>query len=332
MKSARCLNSGDDLLVEAQNQLDSLADGLADAFSKYDVEGTSATSGLQAGFDVDLAALQSGNEVTLSYEDVGTGETHVVTFVRVDSATSLPLGDDVTARNDDSVYGIDFSGGMGSVATQIQAALGGAFTVSNPSGSTIQILDDGAANTVNVLALDASVTATGLQDLAGALPFFVDGGQGPGLYTGSVDGQRQQTGFAGRIAVNPDLINDQTLLVKYGSGIGDADQTRPEALYKALTDQDLTFGYQTGGSPVTMTVDEYARQFISYQAEQASAAKTRHEGQEIVMNNVQQRFEDGAKVDVDTELANLLELQTAYSANARVMTAVKEMMDALLRI
>ncbi|WP_319532147.1 flagellar hook-associated protein FlgK [uncultured Cohaesibacter sp.] len=331
-KIGALLELRDDLLVEAQNQLDNLADGLADAFSKYDVEGTAATSGLQAGFDVDLAALQSGNEVTLSYEDVGTGETHVVTFVRVDSATSLPLGDDVTARNDDTVYGIDFSGGMASVATQIQTALGGAFSVSNPSGSTIQILDDGAANTVNVLALDASVTATGLQDQAGALPFFVDGGQGPGLYTGSVDGQRQQTGFAGRITVNPDLINDQTLLVKYSSGIGDADQTRPEALYDALTNLDLTFGYQTDGSPVTMTVDEYARQFISYQAEQASAAKTRHEGQEIVMNNVQQRFEDGAKVDVDTELANLLELQTAYSANARVMTAVKEMMDALLRI
>ncbi|SNY94288.1 flagellar hook-associated protein 1 FlgK [Cohaesibacter sp. ES.047] len=322
----------DDLLVEAQNQLDNLADGMADAFSKYDVEGTAATSGLQAGFDVDLGAMQSGDEITLSYEDVGTGQTHVVTFVRVDSATSLPLGDDVTARNDDTVYGIDFSGGMASVAAQIQTALGGAFTASNPSGNSLQILDDGAANTVNVLALDASVTATGLQDRADALPFFVDGGEGPGLYTGSVDGQRQQTGFAGRISVNPDLIIDQSLLVKYGSGIGEADQTRPEALYNAMTDEAMTFGYQTGGAPITMTVDEYARQFITYQAEQASAAQTRHSGQEIVMNNVQARFEDGAKVDVDTELANLLELQTAYSANARVMTAVKEMMDALLRI
>jgi flagellar hook-associated protein FlgK len=30
-------------------------------------------------------------------------------------------------------------------------------------------------------------------------------------------------------------------------------------------------------------------------------------------------------------MANLLTLQSAYAANARVMTAVKEMMDALLR-
>ena len=49
------------------------------------------------------------------------------------------------------------------------------------------------------------------------------------------------------------------------------------------------------------------------------------------MNNVLTRMEKTAKVDVDAELAKLLELQTAYSANARVMTAVREMMDALLR-
>ena len=64
-----------------------------------------------------------------------------------------------TARNDDTVVGIDFSGGMASVATQVQAALGGAFTVSNPAGNTLQILDDGAANTVAIQSLDAEATA-----------------------------------------------------------------------------------------------------------------------------------------------------------------------------
>ena len=325
------LDLRDGLLVEAQNQLDSLADGMADAFGKFDREGTAATAGAQNGLDLDLAGLQSGDEVTFTYEDVATGESRTVTLVRVDSASSLPLDDDVTARGDDTVVGIDFSGGMASVAAQIQTALGGAFTVSNPSGDTIQILDDGAANTVNVTGFDARITATGMQQDPGALPFFIDAGAGPGIYSGSVDGARQQTGISARLIVNPALLNDPSLLVKYSSSAGSADQTRPNALNDALTNMDLQFTYQDGGAPVTMTVDEFARQIISYQGEQASTAKTRAQGQQIVMNNVLTRMEKTAKVDVDAELAKLLELQTAYSANARVMTAVREMMDALLR-
>ena len=331
-KIGALLELRDEILVETQNQLDSLADGLADAFAKYDVEGTAVTVGAQDGFDVDLSNLQSGDEFTLTYQDVSTGKTNVVTFVRVDSSTSLPLGDDVTARGDDSVVGIDFSGGMASVASQIQAALGGSFTVSNPSGSNIQILDDGAANTVDLTALDARMTATGLQDQAGALPFFVDGGAGPGLYTGSVDGMTQQTGFASRIQINADLMADPSLLVKYSAGVGDSDQTRPDALYDALGNTELQFNLKDGGAPVTMSVDEYAREVIAYQAQQSSTAQTRNEGQKIVMSNVMARYEEGSKVDIDTELAHLLELQTAYTANARVMTAVKEMMDSLMNI
>ncbi|WP_373236325.1 flagellar hook-associated protein FlgK [Cohaesibacter celericrescens] len=322
----------DDVLVEAQNQLDSLADGMADAFSKFDVEGVAATSGAQAGFDLDLSDLQSGDVFTFTYQDVGTGDTNTVSFVRAETALSLPLGDDVTARNDDRVVGIDFSGGMASVAAQVQTALGAAFTVSNPSGNSLRVLDDGAANTVDIQSFDAKATATGLQQEATALPFFVDSGTGPGIYSGEVEGIPQQVGFAGRIAINSALVDDPSLLVKYDSSAGASDQTRPSALYDALTNTELQFTYQSGGAPVTMTVDEFARQIISYQAEQANTAQTRLEGQEIVMNNVQARFESTSNVDIDIELANLLELQTAYSANARVMTAVKEMMDALMRI
>ncbi|WP_119308106.1 flagellar hook-associated protein FlgK [Cohaesibacter haloalkalitolerans] len=322
----------DDLLVEAQAQLDSLADGLADAFGKFDIEGSAVTVGAQDGFDLDLTDLQSGDEFTFTYQDVGTGETNTVTFVRVDSATSLPLGDDVTARNDDTVVGIDFSGGMASVAAQVQTALGGAFTVSNPAGNDLRILDDGAANTVAIQSFDGRATATGLQQTAGALPFFVDAGAGPDIYSGSVDGQVQQTGFSGRIAVNQALFNDPTLLVRHSASTGIADQTRPSELLAALTDTKLTFSYQDGGAPVSMTVDEFARQVISYQSQQAETAQIRYDGQQIVMNNVLSRFEESASVDVDEELARLLELQTAYSANARVMTAVKEMMDALMRV
>ena len=47
---------------------------------------------------------------------------------------------------------------------------------------------------------------------------------------------------------------------------------------------------------------------------------------------VEERYAAKSGVNIDQELAQLVQLQTAYSANARVITAVKEMMDLLLRI
>ena len=53
---------------------------------------------------------------------------------------------------------------------------------------------------------------------------------------------------------------------------------------------------------------------------------------ELIPEALQTRFNDASGVNIDTEMSNLLTLQTAYSANARVMTAIKQMFDMLLNI
>ncbi len=52
----------------------------------------------------------------------------------------------------------------------------------------------------------------------------------------------------------------------------------------------------------------------------------------MVVNSLQQRFDETSGVNIDTEMANLLNLQMAYAANARVMTTIKEMLDQLMRM
>ena len=52
----------------------------------------------------------------------------------------------------------------------------------------------------------------------------------------------------------------------------------------------------------------------------------------MVLNALQQRFNSASGVNVDQEMANLLTLQNSYAANARVMSAVKEMLDALINM
>jgi flagellar hook-associated protein 1 FlgK len=68
------------------------------------------------------------------------------------------------------------------------------------------------------------------------------------------------------------------------------------------------------------------------QGEAASNASNLAQGQDVVVNALQQRLNDASGVNIDQEMAHLISLQTAYGANARVMTAVRDMIDSLLKM
>lgn len=51
----------------------------------------------------------------------------------------------------------------------------------------------------------------------------------------------------------------------------------------------------------------------------------------VVVSTLQAKFNSTSNVDPDTEMSNLIQLLNVYAANARVMSAIQEMMDALIR-
>jgi len=51
-----------------------------------------------------------------------------------------------------------------------------------------------------------------------------------------------------------------------------------------------------------------------------------------VVSALQQRFNTTSGVNIDTEMSNLIALQNAYGANARVMSTVQQMMQTLLQV
>ncbi|HET7673920.1 MAG TPA: flagellar hook-associated protein FlgK [Gammaproteobacteria bacterium] len=323
-------------LVQAQNQIDAVAAAMASALSDRTVDGTAVTAGAQAGFDVDIGSLSAGNTITINYTDVGSGTARTMTLVRVDDPSVLPLSDSATTDPNDTVVGIDFSGGIASVITQINTAFAGTgMTASNPSGTTLEILDDGAAGTVNVDGVSATVTVTSLLGGSAELPFFTDGSGTP--YTGAISALGTQSiGLAGRIAVNAALAADPSKLVLYAATTAAGDSTRPDFLYRQLTATSLTYAPDTGigteTSPFSGSLTTFLRQVIAVQGEAANSAQNLKQGQDVVVNALQQRFDDASGVNIDEEMANLLTLQNSYAANARVMSTVKEMLDALLRM
>ena len=114
------------------------------------------------------------------------------------------------------------------------------------------------------------------------------------------------------------------------------DATRPNFIYNQLMEASLAFAPGSGigavNAPYSGTLGSFMRQVISFQGEAAENAESLAAGQEVVVNALQQRFSDGAAVNVDVEMANLLTLQNAYGANARVMSTIKEMFELLMQI
>ena len=332
---AAYLQMRDQDLVQAQNQLDALAAGMAQALSDKTTAGTAVSPLPQNGFDIDVGGLSQGNSVTINYTDTTTNTPHTITLVRVDDPAALPLSNTATATANDTVFGINFSGGMASVITQINAALTGTGMVaSNPSGTTLEILDDGAANTVDVNSVSAAKTMTGLMGGSAELPLFTDGSN---PYTGAITSRGSQvTGLAARLTVNPSVVADPSSLVVYQAGTPAGDSTRPDFILQQLTGASLTFSPNTGigttSAPFIGSLTTYLRQVVSQQGEAASSADNLKQGQDVVLNALQQRFNDASGVNVDQEMANLLTLQNSYAANARVMSAVKEMLDALINM
>ena len=327
----------DKTLVQAQMQVDQLASSMASALSDKTTPGTVAPAALapKAGFDLGLSNMLPGNTINLTYTDSATNTQHQVSIVRVDDGIALPLSNAGTSPNN-RVIGVNFSFGMGSVVAQLNSALGTSnLQFSNPAGSTLEVLDDGTSSaTVNA----ASVTTT-VSSLAGGspqLPVFTDGNV---LYTGSITRYgSQQTGLAGRITVNAALLSDPSKLTVYNTSplTNAGDTTRSDFLYSQLTTGMFTYSPQTGlgstATPFKGTLSSFMQQFLSQQSNAASSATQLQQGQDVVVNALQQKFKSSSGVNIDSEMANLISLQNNYAANAHVMSAVQAMMTSLMQV
>jgi flagellar hook-associated protein 1 len=322
----------DDVLPQAQNQLDELANQMAQALSNQTTSGTAVTSGSQSGYSVDVGSVLPGNSVQLSYTD-SNNVAHTITIVSLGQGGTLPLQTSPSNPNSQTI-GVNFSAGMASVVSQLNAAFGGALQFSNPSGTVLQVLNaSGLANVVN--SLSATATMTSLTSGNAQLPLFTDGSGTP--ITGALTASGSQTtGLAGTIEVNPALVASPAGLVAYSTGTAAGDPTRPNFILNQLTAASLNYSPSTGiGSaqaPYNGTLTDYMSQVVSQQSQAANAATNLQQGQDTVLNTLQTSFNSQSGVNIDTQMSDLIALQNAYAANARVMTTIQDLMATLLQV
>src|SRR5215469_3752235 len=328
---AAYLQMRDQTLPQAQTQLDELSAQMSEGLSNQTTPGTAVTSGSQSGFDVDVSSLLSGNSIQVTYTSTATNTQHTVTIEQVSDPSALPLPNSA-ANSNNQVIGVDFSAGLASAINQLNQALGANLQFSNPSGTTLEILNS-PTNSAVVDSVSTNSTVTSLTSGSPQLPLFLDGAtpiSGAITATGS-----QDVGLASRITVNPALLADPSDLVTYQPSTAAGDGTRPNFMLTQMTTAQYQFLPTTGiggsAAPFSGTLTSYLGQVVSQQAQAATNATNLQQGQDAVVSALQQRFNSDSGVNIDQEMSNLISLQNSYAANARVMTTIQQMMQTLLQ-
>lgn len=319
----------DQTLVQAQTQVDQLAATLSSSLSDQTTAGTAVT-GPPAGFSVNTSNLLAGNTINLSYTNTATNTQQKVSIVNVTDPTALPLKNGANANP--LLVGINFSPPMTSVVSQLNSALGGGGLQFSLSGSTLSVVGSGST-TVN--AASTTTTTSSLASGNPQLPLFTDSNS---LYTGQYTGSgSQMTGLAGRITINPAVLANPSALSIYSTSPATAtgDNTRSDFLFSQLTTGTFNYSPQTGlgsaAQPFNGTISNYLQQFISQQGNASTQATQLQQGQDVVVSTLQQKFDSTSAVNIDTEMANLIQVQNTYAANAHIMSVVQSMMQSLLQ-
>ena len=318
----------DEDLVAAQTQLDELAHALAKA-----VQTTPATTTTDPAFAqhaLDFTGFGPGDEIAIDFN----GQSY--TFIGTGDAGGTALDGKLTARQD-LVFALNVTGdGPADWAADIAAQLG---IASAAAPGTTSLTAAG-----NTLTLHLPTANTDTADrFAGTFAKSADGRTGLALFTDGLSpyhnvpnpaGHQQSLGFAGRIAVNQDIVRDPSALVRYKSTAYSGDPTRPQALRDAFDGLDRAYRPAGGvggvGKPFEGTPSDYIRAVISSQGANTANEARRADAQSLVTQSLVERAERQSGVDIEQEMADLLDLQQIYNANSQVIRVVQELMDQLM--
>lgn len=320
----------DTVLVDAQGQIDDFAAALASAFSDEEVHSTSVAGGRS----INLGGLKPGNRVHVAYTDI-SGRAHKVAFVAVKDASRLPLPAGAGRSDGEEVIGLDLASGASGMAAAMQSALGGlgaGLSVVIESGTSFSVT---ATMPAALESLTATVTTASVGSNSKGLALFTDGADATSLFTDHYEGTGQRIGFASRIAINPLVKADPSLLVTWGdTSTSSGNISRANALLTRFTQNKkaVTSNSPYGLTDGRATVSEILKQFIQHQSIAASNAEADSSRQDVTLKYMEAKVSAVSGVNIDAELANMTALQAAYAANARVMTAARDMLDVLMRV
>lgn len=198
----------------------------------------------------------------------------------------------------------------------------------------VKIYRDQLDNLAKSLAMAINAVHSGTNDL----PFFVADG------VTNKDNDTYIT--AANIKVNDEISKDPMKIKAGKDGAGESDgsralliaQVRDAMLQIQTMDKDMTrdkfitlnaeHGIQ--GDPKGMKIDGYFKDIVNKLGIQCQEAKRVTKNQESLLAGYDESRLSVSGVSLDEEMANLIQFQHAYSANAKVVSTVDELLDVVI--
>ena len=325
---------------QAQGQLDEIAAGLARALSDQTVDGTPVTAGAQSGFDIDIAGLQNGNTHQYHlYRQRDRRAAHAHAGAGRRSGRLAASRTAATADPNDKVIGSIFPAACAAVVSQLSAALATTgLQFSNPVGHDAARSSTTARPTRSTSIRSRPSRAT--RDVArrrhcrtAVLPR-----RQHALY------RRDHVERAAESSASPAASPSTPACWRIPRG---SSSTRPRRRRRRRRDAaelhlrsaqqcvaDISRRDPGSARRARRSAARCRPSCARWSASRATprdAADNLSRARTWSFNALQQRFNNAAGVNVDQEMANLLDLQNAYAANARVLSAIKDMFDTLLQ-
>ncbi len=141
-----------------------------------------------------------------------------------------------------------------------------------------------------------------------------------------------------RLQTNPSLISLGTLVRSSHSSTNDLPYTFERNVgdnsiiqqLAAISAQTVSFAAAGGLGATTKTFANYSGQIVGEAAATAAAAKVNHTNAQTLLDGFNNQASAISGVNLDTELANTVIYQNAYTASARVITVANTLFDTLL--
>lgn len=235
---------------------------------------------------------------------------------------------------------------VGDFITQINSGLG--YTAASLNADGKLVLTGNGSNGIAMAAMTPTATfqdsgkSFSASHFFGFNDFFVT--PNINLVPTSISGAAQNLSVRSDLVSDPSKIsfaqlNTTTTPSLYPAGFADdqmaiskGDNAIAIQLGEAFKSSDITFAGIGGMPAMTTSMINYAGTIISLNATYASSAKSEFTYNNAILETVTNSAASYSGVNMDEELTSLVVFQNAYSASARVLSVVNEMMDALNRL
>ena len=296
----------------------------ADGTISFSTTGTNSIAVNELTGAVTTGSKTTGMAQFLGLNDFFSGNPTYTDYVSdrfTSNTTALGLSGTLTFNVAGATTNVAYAAGdsLSDIATAISAALGGsnisATAVREGTGYRLQITDTDADN------------------------FFITDS---GTLSSQFNLRAGTAGTAESLVVRPALLQNPGLLAHAESSdsgtlaVGDlavsaGDGSIARSIATAFTTA-TTFAAAGGIAQRTVTIESYAAEILSVNAGLADTMNSKVESGESFRATLSNQIAEISAVNLDEELANIIQLQNAYAASARLTSVIAEMLDILIEL